>query len=198
MGMQESCKRAGVAAADLVVLNVEGLQDGFHSWDPEVAARHVRVFLRDRAVGLVLTFDAYGVSGHPNHVSTSQGVCRVRDALASQQELKKVDATLEVLMLESTPLWQKYVGGLSLLGAEVPAVGPKDAALATWREPFACLRALAAHWSQLKWYRVLFTLFSRYAYVNTFVRYAASEVPAGGSCDARAGEPGGEGPRQRR
>jgi len=163
--MQRSCASVGVTGKDLVILDVQELQDGFREWPLEVVARHVREFLEDSKSSLVLTFDDVGVSGHPNHISTSLGVRRAHEELRAGGRI----SSCEVLMLESVSLARKYVGPLSLL------LGPSsEEALGhecTCHSPLACLQALAVHWSQLVWYRVLFTLFSRYAYVNSFVQH---------------------------
>jgi len=175
--MERSCGRLHISGKDLVILDVDKLQDGFHEWPVEAVAGHVRRFLEDRQTKLVLTFDGLGVSGHPNHVSTSLGVRRAHDELRAAAG---ADAC-EVHMLESAGLATKYLGPLNLLlGAR-----SEDALEWTCYSPLVCLQALAVHWSQLVWYRVLFTLFSRYAYVNSFVRY---DTPPSASHESRPSE----------
>mmetsp|Transcript_11238 Transcript_11238/g.22831 ORF Transcript_11238/g.22831 Transcript_11238/m.22831 type:complete len:288 (-) Transcript_11238:255-1118(-) len=163
--MQRSCASISVTGSDLVILDVEELQDGFREWPIDVVAKRVREFLQDRQASLVLTFDGVGVSGHPNHISAGLGVRRLYDELCAGGG----KPGFQVLMLESIGLLRKYLGPLSLfLGT-----GLQDAQRheCNCYNPFACLRALAVHWSQLVWYRVLFTVFSRYAYANSFVQY---------------------------
>jgi len=162
--MERSCAQLGVAGEDLVILDVEGLQDGWRLWSEDLVAKHVLDFVQDRGAAIVLTFDEGGVSGHPNHVSTSRGVQRARDG-------KGAAMPFEVLLLDTVGLPRKYLGAASQWTDAF--LDDSSAATCTWRHPLACLRALSCHWSQLVWYRILFTLFSRYSYVNTYTRYAS-------------------------
>ncbi|CAK0826536.1 unnamed protein product [Prorocentrum cordatum] len=158
--MERSCARIGVLGDALSVLDVAELRDGFHEWPQHVVSDHVLKFVRRQEADLVLTFDDYGVSGHPNHISTSLGVrCAYDAAMASTGA-----APFQVLMLRSVGLLMKYIGAMNLLlGGGIASY--------TCVNPIVCLQALAVHWSQLVWYRVLFALFSRYAFLNTYVQY---------------------------
>uniref|UniRef100_A0A7S2HFT7 N-acetylglucosaminylphosphatidylinositol deacetylase n=1 Tax=Zooxanthella nutricula TaxID=1333877 RepID=A0A7S2HFT7_9DINO len=182
--MCRSCARLRIGPKNLDILDLDSLQDGFWAWPEDVIAARVREFIRTRGVGLVLTFDGIGVSGHPNHISTSLGVRRACDICAVEGS-----SSFEVLLLESAPLPWKYFGWLCIWADAFRERA--DAARCTCRSPLACLRALACHWSQLVWYRVLFTLFSRYAFVNTYVRHvpptAAPAEPAQEAEDAAPG-----------
>jgi hypothetical protein len=60
------------------------------------------------------------------------------------------------------------VGGGALGDARADADAP--ARVQTSLDMTLAFRVMAAHWSQLVWYRVLFVIFSRYSYVNTLVR----------------------------
>lgn len=172
--MQRSCERLGISGDDLSILDVQELQDGFHSWPEDVVANHVLAFVRARKTNLLLTFDGVGVSGHPNHVSTSKGVLRALNSSRSDIAVARFD----VLMLESVPLPLKYLGPLNFWFCNAEAPGNNlDSTICNCVSPVACLRALAMHWSQLVWYRVLFTLFSRYAYVNTYVQCTFAGSP---------------------
>lgn len=183
--MRRSCSKVGVTEADLVILDLERLQDGFHSWDEDLVAEQVLTFLHDRPTArLLLTFDGQGVSGHPNHVSASLGARRAADRAAG-----KPGSALEVLMLESVGLPAKYVGPLGLVLADLPeSTLDADGAVAmcTCTRPLECLRAMAVHWSQLVWYRVLSALFSRYAYVNTYTRHVLVGEGGDGGGEAAA------------
>mmetsp|Transcript_56826 Transcript_56826/g.132890 ORF Transcript_56826/g.132890 Transcript_56826/m.132890 type:complete len:270 (+) Transcript_56826:70-879(+) len=171
--MERSCEKIGVKGEALQVLDDAELQDGWHLWPPEAVAQKVHAFLLSRGAGAVLTFDNIGVSGHPNHISTSKGV-----QLAFEQS--RTDATLpsfELLLLKSVELHEKYLGPLCLFSRCESACE----AAAVSCSPFACLAALATHWSQLVWYRVLFATCSRYVYVNTFQRHTL-QSPKDGDC----------------
>mmetsp|Transcript_2981 Transcript_2981/g.4899 ORF Transcript_2981/g.4899 Transcript_2981/m.4899 type:complete len:308 (-) Transcript_2981:19-942(-) len=155
--MRRSCSRLGIVDKSLKIINDPLLQDGFHFWPEAEVAKHVSEFLVEHRVDLVITFDDLGVSGHPNHRSASRGVRFLRS--------KGTGPVFDVYMLDSIGVHRKYVGPLCLL--------LQDARLEAsfCLDPTASLRALVVHWTQLVWYRVLFTLFSHYVYVNTFTYF---------------------------
>ena len=78
-----------------------------------------------------------------------------------------------VLVLESTSMARKYCSALDVLYsawcAETDSVHAAERR-GEWHVLPSCalaMRAMRAHRSQLVWFRYLFVLFSRYAYVNT-------------------------------
>eukprot|EP00927_Polykrikos_kofoidii_P024580 TRINITY_DN22325_c0_g1_i1.p1 TRINITY_DN22325_c0_g1~~TRINITY_DN22325_c0_g1_i1.p1 ORF type:complete len:372 (-),score=49.49 TRINITY_DN22325_c0_g1_i1:137-1252(-) len=192
--MRRSCERVGAVNEDLVILDVDGLQDGMHHvWSEDLVAKHVTDFVIARDADAVITFDDFGVSGHPNHVATSRGV---RQAARNACDSSNTGvACFHVFLLESVGFWQKYLGPLHLLFLPLSLAEPSDSSSCSAgadesigrcsdakavdvgcsvnANPFACLRGLAAHRSQLVWYRFLSAVFSRYAYVNTYVRFGS-------------------------
>ena len=107
----------------------------------------------------MITFDEWGVSGHANHVATFRGVQLALGTLARR------NIFLLGLKLHTTPFVRKFLGvsdvPLSVLTSEYAVVN---------FNLIRVLRGMAAHKSQNVWYRILFVLFSRYTYVNTFVK----------------------------
>ena len=106
----------------------------------------------------MITFDEYGVSGHPNHTATYRGVQLALNAL-SRRKKKPIG-----LKLQTTSIFRKFLGffdvPFSLFSCENVVVN---------FNLFRVLKGMTAHRSQNVWYRILFVLFSRYTYVNTFV-----------------------------
>lgn len=175
--MRRSCARIGVRGESLEVLDQAELQDGWREWPADIVAGKVIDFLEKRGASAVLTFDNAGVSGHPNHISTSSGAQRALELVHADAKLPQ----FELFLLKSVGIHEKYLGPLCLLlGRESVA----DAAAVSCSAP-ACLAALAVHWSQLVWYRVLFTLFSHYAYVNTFFRFVPGSPAKGSDADLK-------------
>lgn len=164
--MERSCLQLGVSGDALEILDVPELQDGWHKWSPDAVAAKALTFLARRKATVVLTFDGQGVSGHPNHISASEGML---EAWQRAQDTKSPQ--FELLMLRTVPLYMKYLGPLGLLLQQ--QLG--NDAVAMLGNPFSCLNALSTHWSQLVWYRVLFALASHYGYINTFVRCGSTE-----------------------
>eukprot|EP00746_Dinoflagellata_sp_MGD_P025770 gnl/MRDRNA2_/MRDRNA2_16070_c0_seq2.p1 gnl/MRDRNA2_/MRDRNA2_16070_c0~~gnl/MRDRNA2_/MRDRNA2_16070_c0_seq2.p1 ORF type:complete len:273 (+),score=45.65 gnl/MRDRNA2_/MRDRNA2_16070_c0_seq2:47-820(+) len=156
--MERSCQSWDVAPEDFVILDVPELPDGFHSWNEDAVARHVKSFLDSRSIEVVITFDGYGVSGHPNHISTFRGCMKAVQEMDTR--------TTELFILDSVSFFQKYSGVLDL--AFVAAKGTSKTFAAC--RLCACLQALKMHSSQLVWYRYIFAVLSRYAYVNTYYK----------------------------
>ena len=109
----------------------------------------------------VITFDEYGVSGHPNHIMTHRGVAL---ALAQLRSIANRPSVVG-LKLHSTNLIRKFMGiadlPFSFIFAEHVAIN---------FNLFRVIQGMAAHKSQNVWYRILFVIFARYTYVNTFVK----------------------------
>lgn len=143
---------------DVTVIDDPELQDGFESmWPLKLVASKVSEYIRRTAVRIVITFDNYGVSGHPNHIAVHHGV---RRAISLPKH-----RAIRGYQLISSGVNQKFLGLFDATFTEpagtiaVHASGP--AVQAIWA-------AMWAHWSQFVWFRVLFLLFSRYSYVNTY------------------------------
>lgn len=105
----------------------------------------------------ILTFDAHGVSGHPNHMAVHVGARRV-------QALAKIPR-LDILSLDTRSVASKYTG---IAAATWDRLWPQRG-LQTLAHPFQYERSLAAmreHASQLVWFRYLYVLFSSYMHVN--------------------------------
>lgn len=159
-----SCKRLGFTEAPTIIDDPE-LQDGMDTkWSPGLVAdtisRHCkqkeRVDGRDGRIDIIVTFDDQGVSGHPNHCAIFHGVSEL---------MKQRMIDVEVWTLTSVHLIRKYIGL-----ADINFV---------WVDEWQCTRlnmveaylTLAEHASQLVWFRKLFIIFSRYTYLNSFIRY---------------------------
>jgi N-acetylglucosaminylphosphatidylinositol deacetylase len=164
-----SCAALGVPPERVRQVDDPALPDGMRAeWDPEAVAGHVLDALREADPSTVLSFDARGVSGHANHAAAHAGV------LAARRRAGAPARPRVWLMLESAPLWRKFLGPLAIILAllllllrrrphETLCVGGGWAAAA---------RAMRAHRSQLVWFRCLYICLSSYVHVNTLVPLA--------------------------
>jgi N-acetylglucosaminylphosphatidylinositol deacetylase len=129
----------------------------------------------------IVTFDARGVSGHPNHIGAHRGVQCVSQpipapltpssALASLTDGRRLmarapDAVSDTVFLElrTVGLLRKYWGLLDFpfsIGATFLYVGLAHHVVAA---------AMRAHASQWVWFRRLSVAFSRYSCINTLER----------------------------
>ena len=158
-----SADNYNISREQVHVVDHELLQDGMsNNWPAEVVRDVVLGFLQKHEFETVVTFDEYGVSGHPNHIMTHRGV-----VLALQQlRISNTDhANIVGLKLHSTNVLRKFLGlidlPLSCFFAEHIAIN---------FNLFRVIQGMAAHKSQNVWYRILFVIFARYSYVNTFTK----------------------------
>ena len=162
-------RRFGLDESSVCTLDVVGMQDGFDKvWAVDTVAATVLEHARD--VDVIVTFDEYGVSGHPNHCATHHGVRRALEMNCQQSGAR----ALLGLQLHSTNSLRKFAGVL-----DVPYSLFVDSWLcgggSTVEQFFVLncnvlvvLMALLDHRSQLQWYRVAFVLLSRFSYINTY------------------------------
>jgi N-acetylglucosaminylphosphatidylinositol deacetylase len=147
----------------------------------------------------ILTFDAQGVSGHPNHIAVHRAMhafARSTRAYATRKD--GLPSELVWYELQTVPRLQKFSGLIDVLLSEVSMPPPlktvhrppqpptehkprrgdyyddgvsiPDHVLVARFEPWLNHAAMVAHWSQFVWFRRLFVLFSRYTFVNTLRR----------------------------
>ena len=149
----------GVASVNLV--DDAALRDGFEEkWPVEAVAAQVDAAARRVGAETVVTFDAGGISGHPNHTATYRGVLYW---MLSEDYRETLRGVRQVWSLVTTNTARKFVG---VYDAFASFFLDPDAMLAA-SNPLVLMRAMAMHASQFVWYRRLFVVFSRYSYTNT-------------------------------
>jgi len=141
---------------NIKVIDHADLKDGMNNiWSIDTIADIIIENIKN--IDTIITFDSYGVSGHPNHIATYKGV------VLAHKRLNDTNIPIKVLILNSVNIIRKFLGIfdiiLSLLLSKNIAITLNI--LHIWK-------AMAAHSSQFVWYRRLFVIFSRYTYVNTF------------------------------
>lgn len=109
----------------------------------------------------VVSFDAGGVSGHPNHVAVARGV-RAFARTAAPHE-----SGVDIFELETLGLARKFLGVFDVVPSALAGRLRRRVVVATSADPGASWRAMAAHASQMVWFRKLFVAFSSYTYVNS-------------------------------
>lgn len=84
------------------------LQDGpENAWDKRLVATVITRYVKKWSIETIITFDAQGVSGHPNHIAAFEGVRFLlsKDGISSQYPIM-----LRGYKLRSIPFWRKYIG----------------------------------------------------------------------------------------
>ncbi|KAM3854870.1 N-acetylglucosaminyl-phosphatidylinositol de-N-acetylase [Vipera latastei] len=155
----QSCKVLGIPPSNVTVLDHRKLPDHPSTeWDVPLLAQLILSHIETYQINLVVTFDAGGVSGHPNH-------CSVYAAVRSLHSERKVLEDCRFLILETVNLFRKYI---SIWDAPLSCRKTPDVLfVVTEQEAELAKRAMHCHYSQLLWFRRLYVRFSRYMVINS-------------------------------
>jgi N-acetylglucosaminylphosphatidylinositol deacetylase len=169
----EACSVLSIPRSQITIIDDPLLQDGMErKWDTEHAAGYVREAVDRCDATAVLTFDAKGVSGHPNHIATFRAVTSSLSALKGKRS-----RAIRAYSLESVSMMRKFISLLDLPLASLLSLvskGKKDIILSPY--PSQGWAAMRKHKSQMVWYRYLFLLFSSYTVFNVLVRLDEEEL----------------------
>ncbi|KAI4286475.1 MAG: hypothetical protein L6R35_004270 [Caloplaca aegaea] len=188
------------SSGDVLVLDSPDFIDGMDTrWDGEKIAEVLRqafggqVSSKKRegdgdvpraTIDVLVTFDRYGVSGHPNHVALYHGAKAWLDGLMKGKTGWR--CPVELHTLTSTSILRKYIsfldapmtmlfgfiGGLKASGREDRAGGRRQALFVSdmgqWRQGQKAMTT--AHQSQMRWFRWGWITFGRYMVVNDLKR----------------------------
>jgi N-acetylglucosaminylphosphatidylinositol deacetylase len=157
--------------------------DGFHGWNITNLSMALFPMISKIQPHGIITFDKWGISGHPNHEAAFHSLEMLKDG-------GNFTSIPQLFALETVPLWRKYSTFLDVFYTQLDCLFTGHTrehfhmiwtqpfgyyANKTWcnnnNKPFTCrvYHAMAQHRSQLIWFRYLYMAFSRYVYVNTFV-----------------------------
>ena len=147
--------RLGAVSTDIV--NNQALKDGPRFWSTIAVTEAIEQYLSaHKGVDAIFTFDVYGVSGHANHVSVFRGV-------------SGVSTLIPRYTLNSVALWRKYIPFLDFFISLV-TYPPRALVAVNLDDPLLALTTMRMYGSQNVWFRKLFSVFSRYSYINDFTR----------------------------
>jgi N-acetylglucosaminylphosphatidylinositol deacetylase len=108
------------------------------------------------------TFDARGVSGHPNHMDTHAGVLQFCSRHSHIQAYELVTVTNVISKYLPLLHWIRLL--LVVLFSWHPPSHSQY--YYTWYQPWVNWKCMTLHASQFVWYRRLFVIFSCYTYEN--------------------------------
>ncbi|VDK46264.1 unnamed protein product [Anisakis simplex] len=158
--LAKSTQTLGIVGENVIVLDYDNFKDGFKLWSKERLARVLLRHIQILDVDIVITFDGYGVSAHPNHISCFR-------ALQYLYSNGLIPADVQVFVLESVTVCRKY---LWLLDALISAVHSTFLYVSSPSQYLTTWRAMFCHTSQIIWFRYLYMAFSRYLIINTLKR----------------------------
>ncbi|CAO3609955.1 unnamed protein product [Cunninghamella blakesleeana] len=160
--LSKSCQTFNILPSHIKALNHDELQDGMkNNWSSTTIAKIIHGYVTKHKIDTIITFDDYGVSGHPNHIASYFGA----------KEYAKNHPNIQVYKLISITLLRKYIATLDLLPLSLKTLlSPNNNDNLTFvSSPGAYLlthKAMRQHRSQLVWFRWLYVTFSRYMYIN--------------------------------
>ncbi|XP_030078070.1 N-acetylglucosaminyl-phosphatidylinositol de-N-acetylase [Microcaecilia unicolor] len=154
-----SCEVLGIPRSSVTFIEHRDLPDNPNiQWDTELLASIVLNYIKANRIGLVVTFDEDGVSGHANHIS-------LYTALRHLHSEAKLPQGCSVLTLKSVNIFRKYI---SLLDLPFSWFQSHDVVFVLSLEEYRQAKnAMKCHCSQLLWFRHLYLLFSRYMWINS-------------------------------
>eukprot|EP00850_Spirogloea_muscicola_P013029 SM000086S23081 [mRNA] locus=s86:498928:500992:- [translate_table: standard] len=164
-----------VPEENVCVLDHPELQDGFQeAWSVALIRDLVEKALSSKDIYVILTFDKYGVSGHPNHRAVHGGV----RSLVLQQRARITanvasdNCSLEAWELTSTNVFRKFCGPFDIAFSLLEYYLSKQGTAQCYVSLSMCtsIVAMRQHATQWVWFRWLFVTFTRYTYVNTLKR----------------------------
>ncbi|KAI9465661.1 LmbE-like protein [Lactarius psammicola] len=187
--LRDSLDVIGVAEDKRWVLDKNEFQDNITArWNASLIAATVYDFISDHDISIILTFDSYGVSGHPNHCSLYHGVSEL---LAMSPASFKYP--LAAYSLASKSVVTKYIGILApilvkpkmtffrVLESTVrdtedgsPDLPVRPIFVAGIGGYYRAVLATLQHRSQRTWFRWLYMVFSQYLWVNEWERIHAT------------------------
>lgn len=162
--MVKAGKLLGVPGANVEVIDDPRMPDSMTTnWDTEVVKTHVLNSIKKTKAKVIVTFDDYGISNHPNHQSASKG------ALAAARQVAQKTQQFRVLTLNSVSIFRKYLFTLdSLVSRALYSTADEYTIVSSSLQYHLTNRALQeGHVSQMVWFRKLWIRFSRYMVVNT-------------------------------
>eukprot|EP01080_Neovahlkampfia_damariscottae_P007185 gene7185-11497_t len=140
------------------IIEDDSLQDGMKNhWKKEIISSEIEKFQKEHDVDMIISFDDYGVSGHPNHINTYKGTF----------EFLKKNPEIIGFKLTSCSIYRKYIGLFDVI-IWFFYENENDNNY-TFFSPliFNGYNSMSKYQSQFIWFRKLFILFSKYSYVNT-------------------------------
>lgn len=135
------------------IINDPDLEDGFHLWDSALISSVLESHIS--SCNTILTFDSFGISGHPNHISLFHGVLL----------FLKTNPNIQGYSLDSIGIHRKFTFFLDI----IPSLLTSSSLVQSSLTDYLKIRSsMLKHESQLVWFRMLYIIFSRYMYLNAW------------------------------
>jgi len=126
-------------------------------WSKQLCGDIIKKFVKQNFIETIFTFDQYGISSHPNHCFLYSTVSEL-----------SFNQSIEVYYLQTVCLIRKYLFIFDLMPTLL--VSSKNMlSVSCFLDYIILVRSMMKHKSQMKWFRYLYVVFSRYMIINDFV-----------------------------
>ena len=142
--LHKVCKSLGIQR--LEILNFIDHPELF--WNYNVINELITDYLQKNEIDILITFDKDGISHHPNHISCFYGI----------KNIEKIN----VMCNETVSIYRKFLMFFDIFNVQ------NNKILFYNFNILNVIYYMCMHQTQLKWYRILFIIFSRYSYINSF------------------------------
>ena len=164
----ESCSLFGLKRGNIRILNDPYFQDGDAQWDERRVLAEVIDSIAEWDISTIITFDHWGISGHPNHRAIYHVISGNKDILNVRGR------KILCCFLESVNIFRKYISICDLfcsilhcLTAKFMRENKKLVFSGFLSDVNITRNAMKRHKSQLIWFRKIYVIFSRYMVINT-------------------------------
>ncbi|WRT65977.1 uncharacterized protein IL334_002928 [Kwoniella shivajii] len=164
----KSYEALGVKSYGVKVIDHPDLQDSMKSqWDVRLIASIVTEFLESEPVDLVITFDPYGISNHPNHIALSHSIAHI--SKSTKVLYLKSPSTLPKFTGPLYPLYLQLEGTLLNLVGSTKTKAGEHVMISNPSQWLKSVNAMMYHKTQLVWFRWLYLAASRLMWVNELI-----------------------------
>ena len=164
----ESCSLFGLERGNIRIVNDPYFQDGDQHWDERRVLAEVIDSIAEWDISTIITFDKWGISGHPNHSAIYHVICGNKDILNVRGR------KILCYFLESVNIFRKYISIYDLFYSIFHCFTAKfmrenkKLVFSGYLDNVNVTRnAMKRHKSQLIWFRKIYVIFSRYMVINT-------------------------------
>ncbi|XP_065324890.1 N-acetylglucosaminyl-phosphatidylinositol de-N-acetylase-like isoform X2 [Gordionus sp. m RMFG-2023] len=178
-----SCQTLGIPSSRIVILNfADDPNVRYDSWhlyntlqnytDQFFTNNFHQRQINETYSQYIFTFDNYGVSGHLNHKSIFSGL---RHFTEPHNFYNKSRMLFEIYTLQSINIIRKYLSIFDLPISYYSSRDSKNLIIISDLEQYTLsVRSFLNHVTQLRWFRYLYIVFSRYMCINIWSNYNTS------------------------
>lgn len=163
----KSCQTLGVEEANITLINATYLPDDPNvQWKIKTIAKILLNTIESLDIEALITFDRDGISQHPNHSA-------IYYATEALYLAKLIPEDCKIYTLDSINVLRKYISIFDLICTFLMS---SNWCIIDWKEAAIIRNAMKQHKTQMKWFRRLYIIFSRYMFINSLREITLSDI----------------------